>query len=86
MTDEDIRALINTTKNAKHAIFTLAAANGIIDEREPIDEFVDAAARLSDADVTFDAAERLLILLRRRGIISDEECFILHAAYLKKKS
>ncbi len=36
--------------------------NGIIEDREPIDEFVAAAGRLSDADVNFDRTEHLSIL------------------------
>jgi hypothetical protein len=80
--------VIDTDKieSAKDTISILAMKNGIIEEREPIDDLVEAAARLSDAEAKFDRTERLLILLGRRGIISDEERFVLHAAYLQQKA
>lgn len=71
---------------AKTAIATLAWTNGITGKRETVDTFVDAAARLSGADASFDRYERLLIEIGRRGVLSDEECFALHAAYLTQRA
>ena len=52
----------------------------------PIDGFADAAARLSDAEVTFDYIERLLLGLARANLVTDEQRFALHAAYLHQKA
>ncbi|MFT8720424.1 hypothetical protein [Acetobacter sp.] len=71
---------------ARTAISRLAWINGITGKREPVDTFVDAAAHLSGADASFDHYERLLIEIGRRGVLSDEECFALHAAYLTQRA
>ena len=68
------------------AISTLAWTHGITAEPAPIDAFADAAARLSDAEVTFDRTERLLLGLARADLITDEQRFALHAAYLHQKA
>jgi len=72
--------------DARAAIHTLAWTHGITGARESIDTFVDAAARLSDAEAEFDHCDRLLIELGRRGLVSDEERFALHAAYLVQRA
>ena len=72
--------------DAAAAISTLAWTHGITAEPAPIDAFADAAARLSDAEVTFDRTERLLLGLARADLITDEERFALHAAYLLQKA
>ena len=41
---------------------------------------------LSDAEVTFDRTERLLLGLARADLITDEQRFALHAAYLHQKA
>jgi len=72
--------------DAREAIATLAWTHGLTGKPEPVDAFVDAAARLSDAAATFDHHERLLIELARRGVVSDTERFALHAAYLTQRA
>jgi hypothetical protein len=72
--------------DAAAAISTLAWTHGIAAEPAPIDAFADAAARLSDAEVTFDRTERLLLSLARAALITDEERFALHAAYLLQRA
>jgi hypothetical protein len=71
---------------AAGAISTLAWTHGITVEPAPIDAFTDAAARLSDAEVTFDRTECLLLGLARADLITDEQRFALHAAYLLQKA
>jgi hypothetical protein len=72
--------------DAAAAISTMAWTHGITAEPAPIDAFVDAAARLSDAEVTFDHIERLLLGLARANLVTDEQRFALHAAYLHQKA
>ena len=67
-------------------ITTLARTHGITGERQPIDDFADAVSRLSDTEVTLDPIERLLVNLRRAGVMDEHECFALHVAYLQERS
>lgn len=68
------------------AISTMAWTHGISADPAPTDAFADAAARLADADVAFDRIERLLLGLARAGLVTDEQRFALHAAYLQQKA
>ena len=72
--------------DAAAAISTKAWTHGITAEPAPIDAFADAAARLSDAEVTFDHIEGLLLGLARANLVTDEQRFALHAAYLHQKA
>lgn len=72
--------------DAAAAISTMAWTHGITADPAPIDAFADAAARLSDAEVAFDHIERLLLGLARANLITDEQRFALHAAYLHQKA
>ena len=68
------------------AISTLAWMHGVTAAPEPVDTFADAAARLCDTGVTFDHIERLLLGLARAGVVTDEQRFALHAAYLRQQA
>ncbi len=72
--------------DAAAAISTMAWTHGITAAPAPIDAFADAAARLSDAEVTFDHIERLLLGLARANLVTDEQRFALHAAYLHQRA
>lgn len=72
--------------DAAAAVSTMAWTHGITAAPAPIDAFADAAARLSDAEVTFDHIERLLLGLARANLVTDEQRFALHAAYLHQKA
>lgn len=68
------------------AISTLAWTNGVTAQPQPIDTFADAAARLCDTEITLDHIEHLLLGLARARVITDEQRFALHAAYLLQKA
>lgn len=69
------------------AIDTLAHRHGITAAAEPVDAFVNAVTRLcSDIEVTFDHTERLLLGLAHAGIVTNEQRFTLHTAYLHQRS
>jgi hypothetical protein len=72
--------------DAAAAISTMAWTHGITAAPAPIDAFADAAARLSDAELTFDHIERLLLGLARANLVTDEQRFALHAAYLHQRA
>ena len=77
---------VNRVGDAAAAISTMAWTHGITAAPAPIDAFADAAARLSDAEVNFDHIERLLLGLARANLVTDEQRFALHAAYLHQKA
>jgi len=81
-------APLNETANvgdAAAAIRTLAQLHGVSAVPEPIDQFANAISRLSDAEITLDPVERLLLGLARKQIVTDTERFALHATYLRQK-
>ena len=68
------------------AISTLAWTHGVTATPEPVDAFAYAATRLCDTEVTFDHTEGLLLGLARAGVVTDEQRFALHAAYLRQQA
>ncbi|WP_145144378.1 hypothetical protein [Roseomonas gilardii] len=72
--------------DAAATISTLARTHGVTAAPEPVDAFVDAATRLCDTEVVLDHTERLLVGLARAGVLTDEQRFALHAAYLRQQS
>lgn len=73
--------------NVAATISTLAQTYGITAAPKPVDAFADAVTRLcGDIEVTFGHTERLLLGLARAGIVTDEQRFALHAAYLRQKA
>lgn len=73
---------LRPSDDIRAAIVHLAREHGVTGAREPIDAFVDAAQRLADEEVELDPVERLLVGLRREEVVTDEQGFALHAAYL----
>jgi hypothetical protein len=71
---------------AAAAITAMASTHGITGEPEPIDAFADAVIRLCATEVTFDHIELLLLGLARADLITDEQRFALHVAYLRQKA
>ncbi|MBX9933527.1 MAG: hypothetical protein K2Y56_18725 [Methylobacterium sp.] len=62
----------------------LARAHGVVYERSPLDDYAETISRLSDAEVTPDETECLLRALTDAGVITPEQRFCLHAAYLRQ--
>ena len=73
-----------TIGDAAATIAVLAGTHGITAAPEPIDTFAGAVSCLSDAEVSFDSVQRMLLALTHAGIVTDEERFALHAAHLRK--
>ena len=70
-----------TIGDAAATITTLVSTHGISAAPEPTDDFAGTVSHLSDAEVTFDRVERLLLALTRAGLVTDAERLALHAAY-----
>ena len=83
--DQRVKLDVVWSDDAGVPITPLARRHDISAAAEPVDTFVEAATRLyGDAEVTFDHTERLLLGLARAGIVTDEQRFALHAAYLRQ--
>jgi hypothetical protein len=65
-------------------IHRVAQEHGVRHTEGPIDIFAGAASRLSDAGVALDNIELLLLALACHGIVTDQQHFALHAAYLRQ--
>jgi len=63
-----------------------AALQGIESVAGPLDDFVAAASRLSDAGADLDPIETLLTALSRAGILTGTQSVLLHAAYLRQRA
>lgn len=60
----------------------LAAEHGVTGEMDRIDRIASTFTRLSGDDVELDRIERLLVSLGRKGILDQEEVFLLVEQYL----
>ena len=63
----------------------LARAHGVMFERTALDDYADTVSRLSDAEVTHDETENLLLALYRAGVIDAEQNATLHHAYIVER-
>lgn len=86
MDDPGLLQALDQIENVAGTVASLARLHGVTADAEPIDEFVGAAARLSDAEIELDDTEMLMVKLQRAGVINDQQGFALHVAYLHQKA
>ncbi len=86
MDDPGLTEALDQIENVAGTIASLARLHGVTADAKPIDEFVDAAARLSDAEMELDHTEMLMVKLQRAGVINDQQGLALHVAYLHQKA
>ena len=79
----DTRPAAQALLSIREHVHGLAIAHGVVYEETALDQLANAHARLSDNDVTLDETERLIIALRRAGVVTDEEGSRLHDAYIR---
>ncbi|MUZ65017.1 hypothetical protein [Agrobacterium vitis] len=70
---------------AKARICELAAEHGILAERLPIDAWADKVTELAGDEVVSDPVEDLVVTLRRKGVITDQEATRLYWDYLQEE-
>jgi len=63
----------------------LARTHGVTYQATALDTLAAAISRLANAEVHPDEIEDLLIALSRAAIITEQQRFDLHAAYLRQK-
>lgn len=73
----------NTMKPAEARIYALAAEHGIVAERLPIDGWADKVTELSGDEVAHDPVEDMVVTLRRKGVVTDQEATALYWDYLQ---
>lgn len=76
----------NTMRSAEARIYALAAEHGIVAERLPIDDWADKVAELSGNEVVPDPVEDLVVTLRRKGVITDQEATRFYWDYLQEET
>ncbi|TWC75763.1 hypothetical protein FB593_1282 [Rhizobium sp. SJZ105] len=67
---------------AERRIYALAAKHGIVAERLPLDDWADKVTELAGDAVTHDPVEDLVVILQRRGVVTDREAASLYGDYL----
>ncbi len=73
------------TRSVADQIRELARENGVVYERTALDDYADTVSRLSDAEVTHDDVEDLLLALYRAGVIDADQNARLHYAYVTER-
>jgi len=76
----------NTTRGPAEArIYALAAQHGIVAERIPLDDWADKVTELSGNAVEHDPVEDLVVTLRRKGVVTDQEATCLYWDYIQEE-
>ena len=81
---EDIARELNGQINVAHWVRATAQAVNVRYAPTQLDDIASAISRLSDAEVEPDEIKQLLLALQRRGVITDQQRFTLHATYLRQ--
>lgn len=63
----------------------LAAEHCVTDEQDVYDGMATVLTELSGDDVVLDRVERLLVALKKAGVLEGREMLLLHAEYLAAK-
>ena len=63
----------------------LASAHGVTLQEDTYDRLARVLTKLSDDDVELDEVERLLVALKRKGVIEKTEMLMLQLEYLEGK-
>lgn len=71
--------------NVERYVRSLAAKNHVTDAVDKIDRMASVITSLSGDDVTLDNVERLLVSLKRKGVIQKSEMLLLQINYLEEK-
>lgn len=70
-------------RNVEGYVRALASAHGVSLEEDAYDRLAQVLTKLSDDDVELDEVERLLVKLKRKGVIEKTEMLMLQLEYLE---
>lgn len=71
--------------NVEEYVRALASAHGVTPEEDAYDRMAHVLTKLSGDDVELDEVERLLVGLKRKGVIEKTEMLMLQLEYLEGK-
>ncbi len=72
-------------RKVEEYVRALASAHGVTLEEDAYDRLARVITKLSDDDVELDEVERLLVALKRKGVIDKTEMLMLQLEYLGGK-
>ena len=73
-------------RNIEAYVRALAAQHGVTLEQDAYARMAQVLTNLGGDDVELDEVERLLVGLKRKGVIQGTEMILLQAEYLRSKS
>lgn len=72
-------------KGVEAYVRALASEHGVSEQEDYYDRLARVLTKLSDDDVELDEVERLLVALKRKGVIEKTEMLMLQLEYLSGK-
>ncbi|KQO38034.1 hypothetical protein LZ639_21055 [Pseudomonas stutzeri] len=72
-------------RNVEEYVRALASAHGVTPEEDAYGRMAHVLTKLSGDDVELDEVERLLVGLKRNGVIAKTEMLMLQLEYLSGK-
>ncbi|WP_339461286.1 hypothetical protein [Pseudomonas sp. EA_105y_Pfl2_R69] len=72
-------------RNVEEYVRALASAHGVTLDEDAYDRLARVLTKLSDDNVELDELERLLVALKRKGVIAKTEMLMLQLEYLEGK-
>lgn len=72
-------------ESVEEYVLNLAAEHGVTDEPDAYDRMATVLTGLSGDDVVLDRVERLLVALKKKGVLEGREMLLLQAEYLAAK-
>ncbi len=78
-------AMTGEKRNVEEYVRALASAHGVTLDEDAYDRLARVLTKLSDDNVELDELERLLVALKRKGVIAKTEMLMLQLEYLEGK-
>jgi hypothetical protein len=72
-------------RNVEEFVRALAAEHGVTTQQDAYDRLAQVLTNLSGEEVVLDDVERLLVALKRKGVMGGREMLLLQAEYLTGK-
>jgi len=70
----------------KSQVLELARQHGVSGDKDRFSDLATTITRLSGDTVTLDTVERMLVTLKKKGILTKQQILQLEASYLREQS